>query len=930
MSRTRTILHSPHHGGAGCPVIFEERICNAIPCPQDCDISPWTPWTACSATCGSGNTHRTRTVRREAAFGGALCPTGEQLIEAAACDAGPCALHCEVGTWSNWTVCSQSCGTGRERRTRHVTSQPAFGGFECPVLTQERECNTQFCGVDCVLSAWTLPTICSQSCGPGATMSQRFVQVHERYGGKPCGNRMRSDSCSLGPCPQHCSTSPWQLWSDCTATCGVGTQTRFRSVLHRAEHGGSVCPSLIERRQCHEADCAMHCAVTHWTPWTPCSLSCAGGTQSRSRSVVDHAHFGGRACPFLADRRGCNTGGCPLDCAVSTWSVPSDCSQSCAEGSQLRTRVVLRAAAMGGRECPALTESAQCNTAPCPMDCTVSQWSTWSVCSKSCGGGTQVRSRQALRHAMHDGFTCPTLLQTTTCSEIPCAVNCVLSAWSPWSLCSQSCTVFSSEAMFTAGTRSRQRHVLRPALNGGRACSAVEESAACNTHPCPIDCRVSLWPAWGACSTTCNEGTKQRARVPVVMAIYGGRRCPALTETAKCNVYGCPTHCEVGAWLEWTACSRSCNRGYRTRSRQIVHVASYGGVRCAVLHEAQACNTQYCPVDCVVSSYSSWSSCSKTCGGGSQARARYALLDVAFGGVGCPSQTDSQACNAAPCAVDCSVSSWQPWGNCSTTCGGGTQRRGRVIVQHTLLGGRGCPALSASARCDTYPCPMHCTVSPWSGWSPCSVSCDGGASVRTRIVLAHAMHGGYVCPSLLEHVACNTKPCAIDCAVGLWSAWKSFYGGGAQVKRTRPVLREAHFGGRSCPALSETKAWHSVYNSMCQQHAISRGSDDQDKFGVWVQGKWSACTKACGSGLRFRYRQHVWCSHRAVLRFHVRFRQSETCHTQECPSGQPAVEKHVEVPPLVVSSQSTAAVAQGLPIGRRRLLLPLNWNWQSS
>ena len=374
--------------------------------------------------------------------------------------------------------------------------------------------------------------------------------------------------------------------------------------------------------------------------------------------------------------------------------------------------------------------------------------------------------------------------------------------------------------------------------------------------------------------------------------------------------------------MAWTPCSKSCGRGYRTHSRQIEHVSLYGGVSCPALHEVQACNTQFCPVDCILSSWTHFSLCSATCGTGAQVRQRFALVDVAFGGKGCAALNATRMCNTVPCAIDCAMSNWRAWGNCSQTCGGGVKHRIRNVVQHAELGGHACPALSEAAGCKTAPCPVHCTVSPWSGWSPCSVSCDGGASVRTRIVLAHAAHGGYVCPSLLSQVACNTKPCAVDCAVGLWSAWKPFRHGGARVKRTRQVLREAKYGGRSCPAQSEVKAWHSVYNAMCQHNAASRRSGDTGEFGVWVQGKWSSCTKPCGSGLRFRYRQHVWCSNRAVLRYHVRFRQSETCHTAECPDGQPADEVKVDVPPLAVSSaDGTAAVAQGMPIGRRRLVL---------
>lgn len=55
---------------------------------------------------------------------------------------------------------------------------------------------------------------------------------------------------------------------------------------------------------------------------------------------------------------------------------------------------------------------------------------------------------------------------------------------------------------------------------------------------------------------------------------------------------------------------------------------------------------------------------------------------------------------------------------------------------------------------------VDCEVSPWSAWTPCSVSCGRGTSVRVRTVLKAPRNGGRVCPSpLVRKRHCQLDPC---------------------------------------------------------------------------------------------------------------------------------------------------------------------------
>ena len=57
-----------------------------------------------------------------------------------------------------------------------------------------------------------------------------------------------------------------------------------------------------------------------------------------------------------------------------------------------------------------------------------------------------------------------------------------------------------------------------------------------------------------------------------------------------------------------------------------------------------------------------------------------------------------------PVPVDCMVTTWRDWGSCSATCGGGTMSRSREVAQQPMHGGKPCPALEEKNACNTELC----------------------------------------------------------------------------------------------------------------------------------------------------------------------------------------------------------------------------------
>ncbi len=129
--------------------------------PVDCQLSAWSPWSACDTSCGGGTQSRTRTKLVPASNGGAACGA---LIEYRACNTQPCPVDCQLSAWSPWSACDTSCGGGTQSRTRTILVPASNGGAACGALMEQRSCNTQPCSVETTMSlvsdsGWALSTV---------------------------------------------------------------------------------------------------------------------------------------------------------------------------------------------------------------------------------------------------------------------------------------------------------------------------------------------------------------------------------------------------------------------------------------------------------------------------------------------------------------------------------------------------------------------------------------------------------------------------------------------------------------------------------------------------------------------------------------------------------------------------------------------------
>ncbi|XP_027421385.1 hemicentin-1 isoform X2 [Bos indicus x Bos taurus] len=337
-----------------------------------------------------------------------------------------------------------------------------------------------------------------------------------------------------------------------------------------------------------------------------------------------------------------------------------------------------------------------------------SQWSAWRPCSATCGKGIQKRSRLCNNPSpANGGKPCQgSDSEMQNCHQKPCPVDGNWSEWSPWEECTRSCG---------RGNRTRTRTCNNPsAQHGGRPCEGTAvEIIMCNIRPCPVHGAWSTWQPWGTCSVSCGKGTQTRARLcNNPPPSFAGSYCDgAETQIQVCNERHCPIDGKWATWTSWSACSVSCGGGARQRTRDCSDPApQYGGNKCEGSDvQSDFCNSDSCPTHGNWSPWSGWGICSRTCNGGQMRR--YRTCDnprPSNGGRACGGpDSQIQRCNTDMCPVDGSWGNWHSWSWCSTSCGGGEKTRERLCNNPIpSKSGRPCPGDATQvSRCNIQVCP---------------------------------------------------------------------------------------------------------------------------------------------------------------------------------------------------------------------------------
>ncbi|DAZ96645.1 TPA: hypothetical protein N0F65_005824 [Lagenidium giganteum] len=775
-TQTRTVLSPAQFGGQACGPLVNKQQCQSV----NCEVSTWSGWSACfKDDAGKWVQKHTRTVTVQPMYGGNQCPV---LEERQSCPP----VNCVTSGWSDWSTCFQDDkGKWVQKHTRTIITPDAYDGTPCGALEERQACTPR----DCVASAWSAWGECKPDAdGVWWRTSTRTVVTPELYGGAGCGDLSKREKCQ----PVDCALSPYGAWSDCVKTGSQWTRKHSRSIVVQPLYGGKPCDGLEEQQVCPPVDCAL----SGWSDWTDCKPDASNvWWHSKSRTILTPPLYDGKPCDDLQKVEKCDA----KDCKATDWSAWSACFQDGYKWYQKQTRTVATPAQFGGKECGPMEQRQPC----IPVDCVPSDWSAWSDCVADADGvWWQTQTRTVKTPALYGGKDCSPLSQRQVCK----AVDCVTSGWSDYGAC--------TEGDDHVWRQSHTRTVTVQPKYGGLKCPALEEKKVCP----PVDCQESAWSGWSACAPD-DKGVwwKTQSRSVVTQPMYGGRKCCELTQRELCA----PVHCDTSSWSDWSACFQDdSGKWVKKHTRTVTIQPMYGGKLCPVLEERQSCP----PVDCRTSAWSDWSECKADADGSWwKTSTRSVITQPLYGGVACGDLTKRDKC----VPVDCAVSAWSAWSTCSKVGDVWQRKHTRTVTVQPMYGGKQCDALEETEQCK----PVDCVLSAWSDWTECKADANNvWWHTKSRSILMAPLYDGKACDVLEQREKCD----AMDCKPTDFSPWSECIAGGSgkwYQKQTRAVVTPAQYGGKTCEPLEQRQPCVPVDCVATEWSAWSACAPDA--YGVW-------------------------------------------------------------------------------------------------
>ncbi|CRK89994.1 CLUMA_CG003720, isoform A [Clunio marinus] len=361
-----------------------------------------------------------------------------------------------------------------------------------------------------------------------------------------------------------CEVTDFSAWSPCSVTCGKGLRERTRSYRRPQKATEKGCSrQLVFKEMCVAviAECDNEgdddssenlalseatvneqgeglgiCKTTRWSDWSECSATCGVGITMRTRTFLDRV--GRKKCPHITvvEKQKCMQPECSIadleipdpNCPMTPWSDWSPCSVTCGKGVQIRTRLLLvepskEAACKVKKE---LNQQRQCSTR---QDCVFDYETARQICSLEPDVGS---CRGAYRRFYYDPLR-------QSCQEFEyggCRGN--QNNFLTNDVCMSSCSLVRATV---PASRGALRNPQQPITTAPREQSQIDNRrfTTAHTQNLPVDCVLSEWSEWSACSVACGIGFSEKTRRTLTEPKNGGLECAKLVKRRRCNGTSC-------------------------------------------------------------------------------------------------------------------------------------------------------------------------------------------------------------------------------------------------------------------------------------------------------------------------------------------------------------------------------------------------------
>ncbi|XP_019884984.1 spondin-1 isoform X2 [Camponotus floridanus] len=502
----------------------------------------------------------------------------------------------------------------------------------------EKTCDSKFLhtladGERCKVTFWAEWSTCSVNCGLGTQLRQRrFRDEAAANANKPCTTTLTDRRFCYNEqrpyCPSNaryngllnsemCELTPWSSWSSCSSTCGEGSKTRNRNF--RQKKFRKQCKAVPDGPQLQETfDCENEPCEGEDTEEVRHRLRRLNNDDENEDHAGERAETSGEIIEEWLQR-------CPMD-HYTQWSLWTPCSSSCGDGVKLRSRLYRDS----NKDNSDSHEECKVQQASCKAEipsCDLSREEKIKICSEPKVKG---RCNLNILRAYFDkqNSTCrvfsysgcdgnrnnfPTVQDcNNVCGNFQRELKANLSAIMKNLKVSLS-SVLSYHIPAQEQRNAKAKRAQHEDFKGIEAVSQIMESS----ENSKVDCQISEWSKWSRCESCRGFATSTRETIPPK---GGGKKCPKkLIRRKKCNkILPCflqdekgrrfhrnknteieheiSVNCEMTSWSTWSECSATCGESLRTRVRSVtVKPRGSWAKLCPVLTEFKKCRRIDCP-----------------------------------------------------------------------------------------------------------------------------------------------------------------------------------------------------------------------------------------------------------------------------------------------------------------------------------------------